>query len=441
MPYVRKTFECYSCNKRTTRRSVHVMGGVEYCYDCMADASAMFPCDCCGKMIHGDHIHLENGAQHCHTCVGGRQVRCTSCPSMLVTRRGRVENMVDDKPYCSDCFETHFDSCHECSEIVDRCDALQDPDNRTLCEDCYDERCVVCYDCDAVVWRLDSNECYNGWRCDGCYDADHDEDYYGSGWSARPFAPDSNSYRRIGSRRCYGVELEFTNAPGARRSAEPLYHFGQIGEHCGVEYRSSILQGDGGLRAIEGMTNFAQEHDWQLSNNCGLHLHVDLRNEPTDALRVLAYAYCKTYYVWRRFVKPWRRNSCSFCRRPDYTLEDIRAIDNFARWARRTERYTFVNWTAYSEHTTIEIRMHDATDNGTEVTNWVKAHTRFVDWALQQSFDSVDEAFPEVENHPLTHGFNAMAEIWDSPSLKAYYRSRAVECGTRFATARTLQTA
>jgi hypothetical protein len=92
---------------------------------------------------------------------------------------------------------------------------------------------------------------------------------------------------------------------------------------------------------------------------------------------------------------------------------------------RCSERYTFVNWNSYGVHTTVEVRLHHATRDAAEITNWVKAHARFVDWALEQTFESVRDTFIDGN---IGHNFAAIANIWNSPSLRTYYLRRAEAC-------------
>jgi hypothetical protein len=208
---------------------------------------------------------------------------------------------------------------------------------------------------------------------------------------------------------------------------DALRHFGRKDEHCGVEFYSTILQGDRGLSAVEDLAAFADDNEWVVSRNCGYHLHLDLRNENMDAIQVLAYAYRKTYSTWARFIDDWRRTHCSFAHAPDYSANAVRILSasGFRRFLYDSARYNGVNWNAYGDHTTVEVRMHYATRDASEITNWVKAHARFVDWGLQQSFESVDAAF----NGDGADDFSALTEVWNSPSLTTYYRNRARDCG------------
>jgi hypothetical protein len=154
-----------------------------------------------------------------------------------------------------------------------------------------------------------------------------------------------------------------------------------------------------------------------------------MRDEPQSKLQVLAYAYLKTYRVWARFVDDYRRNESSWCMAPRDTAREIRNMSSseFARWMQNSERYTFVNWNSYNQHTTVEVRLHYATLDAAEITNWVKAHARFVDWALEQSFESIRATFRDGN---IGHNFAAIANIWNSPSLRTYYLRRATECSS-----------
>ena len=425
MTYTRKTFDCEACGKRTPNALAITISEDRYCSVCVDalrdDVMACEECDC---LLHPEDVRTSGDKQLCRDCLENTFEHCQRCDMILdPDYMGRTEYMLDGTHFCRTCFEREFDSCTECSELIRDEDTRYTPNRDAVCRDCFEELCVECHDCGDDIW-IDDSQTSNGDRyCYDCYD-DH-SDSCGRGWEPRRFDPDSNAYRRIGSRRQFGIELEYNSTSHAKRTVDALRHFGCKDEHCGVEFYSSILQGDRGLSTVEDLANFATDNNWRINRSCGYHLHLDMRNEATERLHVLAYAYLKTYHIWRRFVDDWRRNACSFCHSTEETAGEIRAMSEgeFRHWMYCSERYNFVNWNAHNDHGSVEIRLHYATSDAAEIVNWVKVHARFVDWALEQDMQTVSNTFDGT----LTHDFDALCEIWGSPGLRTYYRARASE--------------
>ena len=427
MTYQRKTFDCEACGKRTPNAMAITISGDRYCSTC-ADELDVMVCEECDCLLHPEDVRTSGDKQLCSDCLEATYENCCVCDIILEPDyMGNTEHMMDGAHYCQHCYGHNFDDCTECGGIVHVDDARENPHHDTLCLDCFDELCIVCADCGETVWLDDAQGVDGDDLCPDCYDDNYDSGSCGSGWSPRRFDPDSNAYRRIGSRRRFGLELEYNGTTNANRSEDALRHFGCKDEHCGVEFYSSILQGDRGLSTVEDLAHYATDNNWRINRSCGYHLHLDMQGEATERLQVLAYAYLKTYHVWRRFVGDWRRNSCSFCHATSERPDEIRAMSDgqFRQWMYRSDRYNYVNWNAHSDHGTVEIRLHYATSNAIEIVNWIKVHARFVDWALEQDFDSVDAKF---SGEDVAQDFDALAEIWGSPGLRSYYRSRASEC-------------
>jgi hypothetical protein len=231
----------------------------------------------------------------------------------------------------------------------------------------------------------------------------------------------------IGSTRCFGVELETDECEGY----QDLEGSGAWGakNDCtveGKEFYSDILNGDDGLAAIEEWGRLAERNGWDAGSSAGYHLHLDMRNESDDSLYAIAYAYRKTQEVWWSFVEGHRHSdtyshACRWgCADVDAAVRDERSYYSFVGHG---TRYNWCNLTAYGAHTTIEIRLHEGTCNGIEVANWVKAHTRFCDWASQLGYAGVKEALDGMDNDELFRLF--MRDIWTDYPLCEYYADKA----------------
>jgi hypothetical protein len=158
-----------------------------------------------------------------------------------------------------------------------------------------------------------------------------------------------------------------------------------------------------------------------------------MRNESDDSLYAIAYAYRACQEVWLAFV-PERRSSGSYSHTCRWGLRDVTESAeerSFYSWAGRGTRYNWINCTAYTQHNTFEVRAHHGTCDGDEVCNWIKAHTRFADWASNKGLAGVQEA---LGNLSATEKFDLIAsEAWQDAELRDYYAEKADEYnGIRF---------
>jgi hypothetical protein len=236
-----------------------------------------------------------------------------------------------------------------------------------LCERCFFDRYGYCYGCTDLV-DLDNAHYYNDeLYCEDCCPAASTGSDYN----------EVTTYDKVGGRR-FGVELEYNNASMTNEHK----HFGRGFDHCGFEYRSGILRGDGGLEATRDFVNHSARADWTIGYDCGYHLHIDLMGLSLDQLKAVVRAYNLTHYLWEGCVDPTRdaTDYCSFGKHDLSVLQSVSNKEGFAIWGRRTGRYNFINWSSYTYHKTVEIRGHHATLDADEVCNWITAHTRFVDF-------------------------------------------------------------
>jgi hypothetical protein len=259
---------------------------------------------------------------------------------------------------------------------------------------------------------------------DGCLCEDCDtcgEDFGPSGFRNR-----SGCVTETGSARCYGIELETDRCDGY----SDLHDSGAWGAKndptvSGKEFYSDILNGDEGLDAVREWAELAESNNWYASSGAGYHLHIDMRNESDDSLYAIAYAYRATQEVWLKFVSRDRRNN-SYCHRCSWDCADIPANADdrsFYSWSRRTTRYMWFNTCSFTSHSTFEIRSHEGTCDGDAVINWVKAHTRFADWASTKGLDGVREALDGLNEEDMAELIGR--EAWQDESLCNYYAKKA----------------
>jgi len=342
-------------------------------------------CEECGEEYpYSEGIFIDLGKSSkwfcCIECANDAGwVECEGCNNWI--NEGDAEEVEWDY-YCDDCFNDYFFRCSCCNEITVNDESYSGPDGSILCERCFCDNYTYCADCNEAVHNDDVIRRGDEYFCPDCCPDRSGEDYTGS-----------TTYVNVTERR-FGVELEY--AGGDRY--ECFDYFTNGTDHCGLELRSGILYGDGGLAAVRDLAEYAERHNWSMSNECGYHLHLDCRTLCLDQLKGIAWGYARSHALWESFVDPFRAN-CDYCcfRYPTRDeLERIESMQEWRDWCNNLIRYRFVNWAAYTEHSTVEIRGHEGTLSPCEVCNWVTAHTRFSDHVQELNLTEIDTLFSGV---------------------------------------------
>lgn len=358
------------------------------------------PCDYCHDTQVGDLIRVRRGRYDRHRNGSNRDFICLPC----VARRATVCAHCDDLVYTQ-----HTRNTRSGVVVCGVCRSSNDFTN--------------CYGCNTFDVRGSMVEQLGQHFCPSCLTR-HANFEHG------PFQ-DNGCVNRIRSDRCFGVELETESCDGYYEALRDHPAWGAK-EDCtvtGKEFFSAILSGDAGLEAIDDIVEVADECGWEVDSNCGFHLHLDMRGEKRDSLYAIAYAYRATQDVWLSFASRGRRNG-SYCHKCRWTCADVDYAvsrrnglgSRFGDWSTSQDRYNWVNVLAYGQYKTIEIRLHDGTLDGEAVTNWVKAHTRFTDWASKLGYKGVKEALADHSTNKL---FTLIAqEAWGDDDLTLYYALR-----------------
>jgi hypothetical protein len=175
-----------------------------------------------------------------------------------------------------------------------------------------------------------------------------------------------------------------------------------------MEFDSPILYGDEGLEQVEEILAFGSDNDWTADHYCGCHTHYDMRDEEKDQLLSIMYAYSRSTAFWARLV-PHSRSCGSYSCLPGWRPADLR--DHVERRSHETyrdavrgmgiDRYEMVNFAAYWDHTTFEVRMLEGTVDPNTICKWVTIHCRFMDAVRNLSFDEIDDLFDGDYDHDL----------------------------------------
>lgn len=115
-------------------------------------------------------------------------------------------------------------------------------------------------------------------------------------------------------------------------------------------YRELLAAVCGVITACHGAVN----------RSCGLHVHLDQRNLPLDAVQAVYTRLAAAQPLLRRFVSASRLGE-----------EGDRYCARSPRVWSTGSRYRAINACAYQTHRTLEIRLHQGTIDATKITNWV----------------------------------------------------------------------
>jgi len=192
----------------------------------------------------------------------------------------------------------------------------------------------------------------------------------------------------------------------------------------GREFISPILQGDEGFAEIRAICCVAENNSWTTDRSCGLHVHIDARDLTSDQLLQVAYAYRKSYPLWKKFVDR-RRADNSMCGSPQYSARDVRNAEHIEDFVEHRDRFEFVNWRSYLRHGSIEIRLYRGSLQSREICNWVALHVRFVDAVKDLTFDEIDNRIGGITRR----NWRGLVELIGDPNLLDYWRRIARRCG------------
>ncbi len=393
-----------------------------------------YPCWNCGDENAPHEIEENHYCDDCHS-------EFTVCEGCQDTERldACLYSTIEETHYCESCFDNRFTFCATCNEQVKHNDCTND-----LCQVCYDEQYVCCESCgnDILIDASYSNdsgncycsECYNDLytHCEGCNDEIYRDNslYHESsdcsfcedcypGNSFDDIKQDMNwagkdEYTDIKSKRKFGVELETSEFGDSVDWVENL-GWGAVedGSISGAEFVSPPLYGDDGLKSIrEVCNNFT---NCVVDTHCGYHLHVDLSDTNASDRKSIDYAYHLSKPVWAKFVADRRiRGTYS-----DFDLVDIADVVNATDYTAGGGRYGWINWHSFNRYGTLEIRAHEGTTDYDGITNWVKAHTRFVDYVKNFHCDRLEELFSNIDKTLYT-----LLNIWKDDSLYNFYMDK-----------------
>ena len=273
-----------------------------------------------------------------------------------------------------------------------------------------------CYECNTpVVNPTRRNIGYGELNCDNCL-LHCDEITFGD-----PIV--STHYEKIGSKRFFGCELETSRSNGTVRVVKEtqwgFYHDGSI---SGLEFTSPPLQGNSGHYAIRKFCKIARENGYRVNRECGFHLHVAIPDYSKSDIDKLCLAYHLTYPIWKKIVSSSRLNNGYCAYKPEIFCAKTLKLNN-SIYRDHCYWISIENVECYG---TVEIRLHQGTLSPKKIINWVRMHTRFIDWVKRHSLKQVTDEFINhwlvSDNDSLLH---SLSKIWRSDRLKTYVLERS----------------
>jgi hypothetical protein len=163
------------------------------------------------------------------------------------------------------------------------------------------------------------------------------------------------------------------------------------GSARGIEFVSPILVGDNGFEQLRKVCQVLTTSGCKITKTCGLHVHVDAREDNVEFFKNLVRLYASSEQVIDTFMAPSRRGTAnSYCQpvRIDRDKMDrARTIDDVAHASeqaagrptyRNTTRYRKLNLQPYWQHGTVEFRQHQGTVEAVKAENWVRFCLRMV---------------------------------------------------------------
>ena len=374
--------ECTECGMFVDSIIYNVLNdtvGNRYCPEC-ADELLCVECFC--YVGRNDAEHSPDGELMCADCYHDEYTMCVACDDWF-SKSGCTTSVGGDT-YCDSCYNDNFVSCENCNREMRSNDCAVSECGISYCEDCYNRYFYTCDNCNCEVARDDIVEIDGEYFCNSC---SGDRSEGAETWQARSFYNQSGCYDKVGSNRCFGVELETSSCSNHRElSKNAVWGCKHDCSVSGEEFVSSIFRGNDGLAAIDDICIFAVKNDWKVNRACGLHIHLDMREESTKTIKAITGAFRVTYDLWSSFVDNHRLEN-HYCAPSEWDITDLTCLsENYGiRYLPGSNnRYQWLNLAACSEHSTLEIRLHQGSIDACTIKNWVRALTVFADWASKR---------------------------------------------------------
>jgi len=159
----------------------------------------------------------------------------------------------------------------------------------------------------------------------------------------------------------------------------------------GIEVVSPILRGEEGFDHLRKICLILTEINAKITKTCGLHVHVDAREDSVEFFKNLVRLYASAEPVIDSFMAPSRRGStntyCQPVRINHAMMDQATTIDDVAYASsqqpgrhnyRAASRSRKLNLQPYWQHGTVEFRQHQGTIDAQKADHWVRFCLRMV---------------------------------------------------------------
>jgi hypothetical protein len=178
-----------------------------------------------------------------------------------------------------------------------------------------------------------------------------------------------------------GVFCQAENYNHSVRSFWKLVTDGSLGNYTsGRELVSPILSGQSGFEAVRKALGVLTEVGCKITKNCGMHVHVGVRQREPVFFRRLLGAYARFEKVIDGFLAKSRRGSVNQWCQPVRTLDHLRHNTNEAiqNDYRITTKYKKLNVSTFWRQGTVEFRHHQGTVEARKAEMWIRFCLRMV---------------------------------------------------------------
>lgn len=202
--------------------------------------------------------------------------------------------------------------------------------------------------------------------------------------------------------RTYGIEIECLLPPGTtyaqvaaaitaagvdcreeRYNHDTRAHWKVISDgslsgfpRIGAEVVAPPLSGEAGLEELRIVLDTLKTLNASVNKSCGLHIHIDARNQSPEFFGRLAALYARHERIIDAFLPASRRaNSNQYCwsiaSAPIERLLGARGATATAQLLHGASRYVKLNFTSFWRHGTVEFRHHSGTIEFDKARNWL----------------------------------------------------------------------
>lgn len=365
---------------------------------------------------------------------------CNDCHQGI---QSRVEGWqeIDNHYICAECSQRNYCRCTDCNNLKAN-SRVYASDHGMVCLDCLErQRYRQCEECSNFYRPTDDDGDY----CANCRHHEQSEDELSPSERTRIASYTEPAWRhyskkKVGkffsdskgsileSDRIFSVEFE-TIYPSIKALNKILSQQPKALGACldasiegnGAEFQTPKMKGKAGEDFIFTFTDNLKKAKFQAEHKtCGLHIHLDGKNEFTkgdtalNRLKVLFLFYLIFEDVIFSFLPKSRRRNryCKSIKEGYHVSEIMNApsieelekvwyrvgttarVMNSKREHRNNTRYAGVNFHTLISEDHLEIRYHSGTINPVKIMEWVNLHTKIMDLIVSNviTFDTIDRS-------------------------------------------------